>query len=170
MCMKNVNINSLVCEKIIGKEEGISFVGVSDKLYGNLSEEGITVSSFGIAVLVNIIQSRDEEELMTNYECSMRLTSFEGKTTEVTRFKVNENMQTYEKQENIVCRNFATNKFFIQLENYVFPSGEGRYILKILIRKKDDLNNAVIENDTQFMMPIFVFPIEKKYLEDNANS
>ena len=170
MCMKNVNINSFICEKIIGREDGISFVGLSDKLYGVSSQEGITINSFGIAVLVNIIQSRDEDELTTNYECSMRITSFEGKTTEVTRFKVNENIQIYEKQEGVVCRNFATNKFFIQLENYTFPSGEGRYILKILIRKKDDISNAVIENDTQFMMPIFVLPIESKYLNESSNS
>lgn len=157
MCMKNVNINGFVCGSVLGENEIPSFLGVSDVLYGKKDEEGVVcVDSFYIVVFANIIQAREEENLFTNYECSMRITSFAGKTTEVARFKLGENAKIIEKEEGIVCRNFATNKFFLALKDYPFPDGEGQYILKILIRKKDEINNAIIENDTQFMMSLHI--------------
>ena len=159
MCMKNVNVNCFVCKNVIGENDTPSFLGITDTLSGGLCGKGIRIDNFNIVVLVNIIQAKDEEELFVNYECSMRITSHAGRTTEVARFRLSEGMEYILKEDGVVCRNFASNKFFIPLKEYVFPDGEGRYILKVLIRKREDIgdiNNAKPENDTQFMMPLYI--------------
>ena len=157
--MKNVNINCFVCKDIMIESETPSFLRITDVLSGRESEEGILVDCFNIVVFVNIIQSREEEELFTNYECSMRITSHVGRTAEIARFRLSDNIQFVEREEGVVCRNFGINKYYIPLRDYVFPDGEGRYILKILIRRQEglcDMSSARPENDTQFMMPIYV--------------
>lgn len=159
MCMKNVNINCFVCKNVLGENETPSFIGITDTLIGWLCERGIRIDNFNIVVFANIIQSKEEEELFVNYECSMRITSYVGKTTEIARFRLGENMEFISKEDGVVCRNFASNKFFIPLKDYVFPDGEGRYILKVLIRKREDMcdiGSAKPENDTQFMMPLYI--------------
>lgn len=159
MCMKNVNVNCFICKNVVAENDTLSFLEITDTLNGTFKENAIQVSAFNIVVYVNIIQSKDETELFSNYECSMRITSHAGKTSEIARFRLSENIQYIAKEEGIVCRNFASNKFFIPLKDYVFPNGEGRYILKILIRKREDeigIDEAKPENDTQFMMPLYV--------------
>ncbi len=159
MCMKNVNMNCFVCKNVIGESDTPSFIGITDTLSGGMCGKGIRIDNFNIVVLANIIQAKDEEDLFVNYECSMRITSHAGKTTEVARFRLSESMEYISKEDGVVCRNFASNKFFIPLREYVFPDGEGRYVLKILIRKREDIsdiNNAKPENDTQFMMPLYI--------------
>lgn len=169
MCMKNVNMNCFACKNVMIENESPSFSGITDTLNGIHTNGAIQVDSFYIVVFVNIIQPKNENELFTNYECSMRITSHAGKTTEIARFKLADNAQIISKEEGLVCRNFATNKFYIPLKDYSFPDGEGRYILKILIRKyeaSDDISNAKPENDTQFMMPLYVRNAEPKGCND----
>lgn len=156
MCMKNVNMNCFVCRNLIGESDIPSFIGVTDTLSGSICGTGIKIDNFNIVVFANIIQAKNEEELFVNYECSMRITSFAGKTTEIARFRLNDNMDFVSKEEGVVCRNFASNQFFIPLKEYVFPDGEGRYILKVLIRRRDDIGDAKPENDTQFMMQLYI--------------
>lgn len=165
MCMKNVNMNCFACKSVMVENELLSFSGITDTLNGIYANGAIQVDSFNIVVFVNIIQAKNETELFTNYECSMRITSHAGKTTEIARFKLADNAQITLKEEGFVCRNFATNKFYIPLKEYSFPDGEGRYILKILIRKcedSNDISNAKPENDTQFMMPLYIRNAEPK--------
>lgn len=159
MCMKNVNINCFICKNVLGENDTPSFIGITDSLSGVISGKGIQVDNFNIVVLANIIQAKDEEELFVNYECSMRITSHAGRTTEVARFRLSDGIDYVEKEEGVVCRNFVSSKFFIPLKDYVFPDGEGRYILKVLIRKRGDVGDigtAKPENDTQFMMPLYI--------------
>lgn len=161
MCMKNVNVNCFVCKNVVKDGEVPSFIGITNILAGEKCENEICVDNFNIVVLANIIQARDEEELFVNYECSMRITSHAGKTAEIARFKLAENAVHIEKEEGIVCRNFAYNQFFIPLKDYKFPDGEGKYILNLLIRRREgEMSNAKVENDTQFMMPLYIRDIE----------
>lgn len=161
MCMKNVNVNCFVCKNVVKESEVPSFIGITNILTGEKRGNEIYVDNFNIVVLANIIQAKAEEELFVNYECSMRITSHAGKTTEIARFKLAENAIQVEKEDGVVCRNFAFNQFLIPLKDYGFPDGEGRYILKILIRRREgDMSNAKVENDTQFMMPLYIRDME----------
>ena len=163
--MKNVNVNCFVCKDVMIENEAPSFLRITDVLFGRECENGVLIDNFNIVVFVNIIQAKEESELFTNYECSMRITSHLGRTAEVARFRLSDNIQTIEKKEGVVCRSFGINKFYIPLKEYVFPDGDGRYMLKILIRKREDdvdIDHAKPENDTQFMMPIYIKNIENK--------
>lgn len=156
MCMKNVNINSFICQNIIGEDSVPSFLGVSDVLVGSSNEKSVVVEGFSIVIFANILQASDEEVFFNNYECSLRITSFEGNTTEITRFTLNEDMKIIEKKEDVICRTFGTNKFYVTLKNFDFPDGEGQYIVKVLIRKRSSDDNMILEKDTQSMTPLYV--------------
>lgn len=156
MCMKNVNINSFICQSIIGEDVTPSFLGVTDVLVGSPKEKSIIVEGFSIVIFTNILQASDEETFFNNYECSLRITSFEGNTTEIARFSLNEDMKIIEKKEGIICRTFGTNKFYVTLKNFDFPDGEGQYIVKVLIRKRSCDDNLILEKDTQSMTPLYI--------------
>ena len=91
MCIKNVNITSLICKRV-GGETAVSLEGVTNNLYGREEKDGAcVVDEFNIILTVSIIRPTEGEEFNINYECSIRITSPKGKTAEIAHFSL-ENM------------------------------------------------------------------------------
>lgn len=161
MCIKNINMNSLICKSVKVEKDMLSFNGVTDILYGEEQEDkSVTVGDFDIITYVNVIQSSAGEKFDSNYECSVRISSFTGEMIEVARFELGENIIETKQKQGVICKSFGTRKILIPIRNFVFPEGEGDYILKIFIRAVDD-SEEKIPSDIQFMYAFKVKCIDK---------
>lgn len=157
MCMKNVNVNCLLFEEYSSNaNSGITFSNVNTTIRTHKDQsDTLFVERFKILILLNWLSDEYDELIDNVLDIRVRLSSPMGLSVKLADYS-SEEIQIFRAEENVLCKNIGTLKSIVSVNELDFPSGVGRYYLKVFVRKRSKIetDEESPKFETQFITPI----------------
>lgn len=138
MCMRNININTLVFSML---NDDMSSVCPFDFIVAEETPKGLLIRDFNVLVLVSAIVSEKETDA---YRCVLKNNVYDVRVriTHVgTNCGVDLDSYTLVFDDNSihdVRKLVFESKRVIHVSDFLLPKGSGEYIIKVFIKHKDD--------------------------------